>query len=93
MSNNGDPVLGASETTEIAQITERVCEEIKKQGAYIWACEAAGLSKTTAYRWRRKGEKGEPGYAQFVLACEIATIDFMKAYMAHSNDFEDVESE
>jgi len=92
MSNNGDLAAGASENTEIAQITERVCAEIRKQGVYLWACKAAGLSETTAYRWKRKGEKGEPGYARFVEACEKATIDFMKAHMAHSNDFEDGES-
>ena len=62
----GRPTLCTSE------VTERM-EKALQAGAFVeLAIKAAGVSKTTHYRWMREGEAGNPTYVEYYERCTAA---------------------
>ncbi len=60
------------ETKCTPEVTAYICDRIRRGWRIVSACVAAGISKTSFYNWRVKGEKGEPPFDMFDEAVDQA---------------------
>jgi transposase len=54
------------------ELTERVCEALKKGAYAVDAAASVGIDASTFYNWMRRGKKGEPVYVEFFHAVKLA---------------------
>ena len=73
------------------EVQERICQYVRQGLTYEIAARAAGVSETTFYRWKQRGERSKRGkYREFWEALKRAESEaeqvLVRRILAASND-------
>ncbi len=50
------------------EVQEAICKALERGEVHVHAAEHGGISETTYYEWRTRGEEGEQPFAEFLEA-------------------------
>ena len=57
------------------ELCDVICENLRRGNYLTTSCRASGISTSTYYSWKKKGEKGEEPYATFLRKTDEAEAE------------------
>jgi len=68
--------MGGRPTSLTDEVKDIICSHLANGATYQIACQAAGITRATAYNWKARGEAGEPKFDAFLDEVERARARF-----------------
>jgi len=71
------------------EVKDIICSHLANGATYQIACQAAGITRATAYNWKARGEAGEANFDEFLDEVERARARFEVLCLQRLNALDD----
>ena len=81
--------MGGRPTSLTDEVKGIICSHLANGATYQIACQAAGITRATAYNWKARGEAGEANFDEFLDEVERARARFEVLCLQRLNALDD----